>query len=523
MQSLSATPHSPAGEAHAPRSTIRARVADLFALDLRSLALFRICLGLLLIGDLVIRSFDLTAHYTDDGVMPRSEMPEKWPRLLHSLGGSAGFEAMLFVIAGLVALALAAGYRTTLSAFLSWLLLHSLFGRNYLILQGGDAFLRVVLFWAMFLPLGARWSVDAVRASAPKRPPDRVHSVAAAGYILQICFLYWFTAALKSSPVWWRDGTAVYYALSIEQFATPLGKYLLNFPELLRVLTFATLALEVLGPLLLFVPYFAGPIRLGVVVSFVLFHLFGLGLCLELGPFPYVCAVAWLALLPTWFWERGWVLSATRWVQARSATAWPEFVPQPAPASSERPVAVTAPVTMNILAGFFIIYIFLWNVRMLFPEESRPSLPEQVEVVGDLFGVSQFWNMFAPAPLTEDGWYVVEGVLQDGSRVDLFRDGAPIVWEKPELVSALYQTERWRKYMMNLWNEEFESERIHYLQYLRRDWDGRHRDVLRKLKRIKMYFMLKVTPPPGHEPSAPRRVLACELDSAKESITSPKD
>jgi hypothetical protein len=448
--------------------------------------------------------------------MPRSAMPAEWPRLLHSLGGSAAFEATLFAAAGLVAVALAAGYRTPLAAFASWLLLHSLHGRNYLILQGGDAFLRVMLFWGMFLPLGARWSVDAARASARDRPPDRVHSLAAAAYIIQICFVYWFTAALKSDPVWWRDGTAVYYALSIEQFATPLGKYMLNFPELLRVLTFATLALEVLGPLLLFVPFFTGAIRFGVVVSFTLFHLVGLGLCLELGPFPYVCAVAWLALLPTWFWERRWVVNTNRWLQARLAATWPEYVPCPAPASPNHPVPVTAPTTMNILAGFFLVYVFLWNVRTLIPEESRPSLPQQVEMVGDLFGVGQFWNMFAPAPLREDGWYVIEGELQDGTRVDLFRDGASVVWEKPELVSALYQSERWRKYMMNLWSEECVPERTHYLQYLRRDWDARHRDVLRKLKTIKMYYMLKITPPPGHEPTAPRRVLACELDCSKE-------
>jgi hypothetical protein len=512
MQSVSAIPPSGSHGASPPRSAVRAKVADLFALDLRSLALFRICLGLLLIWDLAIRSFDLTAHYTDDGVMPRSEMPEEWPRLLHALGGSAAFEAMLFVIAGLVALALAAGYRTTLATFASWLLLHSLHGRNYLVLQGGDAFLRVMLFWGMFLPLGERWSVDAARAPVLKRLPAQVHSVAAMAYILQICFVYWFTAALKSDPVWWRDGTAVYYALSIEQFATPLGKYLLNFPELLHVLTFATLALEVLGPLLLFVPFFTGPIRFCVVASFTMFHLVGLGLCMELGPFPYVCAVAWSALLPTWFWERRFVINATRWLRTRLAAAWPDFVPARSDTRGNSPGVVTAPTAMNVLAGCFLAYVFLWNVRTLIPEERRPSLPPQVAMVGDLFGVAQFWNMFAPAPLTEDGWYVVEGELQDGTRVDLFRDGAPVVWEKPELVSAIYHSERWRKYMMNLWDKEHEPQRINYLRYLRRDWDARHRDVLRKLKRVRMYYMLKVTQPPGHEPAVPRRALACELD-----------
>jgi hypothetical protein len=236
-----------------------------------------------------------------------------------------------------------------------------------------------------------------------------------------------------------------------------------------------------------------------------------------LGPFPYVCTVAWLALLPTWFWQRQWVAKATRWLQSRIAAAWQDFAASPASDGGESPITLKAPATMNVLAGFFLVYVLAWNVRGLFPEESRPRLPQPVEMVGDLFGVGQFWNMFAPAPLMEDGWYVVDGELQDGTHVDLFRDGALVVWERPELVSALYSSERWRKYMMNLWNPENAPERAHYLQYLRRDWDAHHRDVLRNLKSIRMYYMLKVTPPPGHEPPVPQRVLACELDCAKSS------
>ncbi len=46
-------------------------VATLFAIDIRSLALMRICLGLLLLTDLISRSRTLVAHYTDQGILPR--------------------------------------------------------------------------------------------------------------------------------------------------------------------------------------------------------------------------------------------------------------------------------------------------------------------------------------------------------------------------------------------------------------------------------------------------------------------
>ena len=62
----------PASEVHydAPR---RSRATPslghvLFGLDVRSMALYRIMLGLVMIGDLLDRAHDLRAHYTDEGV-----------------------------------------------------------------------------------------------------------------------------------------------------------------------------------------------------------------------------------------------------------------------------------------------------------------------------------------------------------------------------------------------------------------------------------------------------------------------
>ena len=48
-----------------------ARILPIISIDLRSLALFRILLGGLLIADLVIRGSDLSVWMTDAGVFPR--------------------------------------------------------------------------------------------------------------------------------------------------------------------------------------------------------------------------------------------------------------------------------------------------------------------------------------------------------------------------------------------------------------------------------------------------------------------
>ena len=480
-------------------------VREPFSLDLRSLAVFRIGLAFVLIWDLSNRFTDLGAHYTDDGVLPRSALSEVWPLSVHVLGGSAAFETIPFLVAGLFAGLLLVGYRTGLATCVSWFMLLSVQARNPIILQGGDVLLRLLLFWGIFLPLGERWSVDMARRKSGVQSSDRTVSLATAAFILQLCFVYWFGAALKSHPIWRSEGTAVYYALSIEQLATPLGKYLLGFPALLKNLTFGTLALEVFGPTLLFVPFFRGPIRFFVVVTFILFHVAGLGLCLQLGPFPYVCAVAWLALLPGWFWEQQWLVRTGQWLEQRSTAN------RPAASGARldgRPTVVTASAMMNTLAGFFLVYVLLWNVRSLDFERYSKYFPRKANFVADLFRVDQWWNMFAPFPLREDGWYVIEGELKDGSHVDIFNDGQPVRWQKPELVSATYPNERWRKYLMNLAHSDYQRYRIYYLEYLRRGWDNEHSGA-RQLSRVNLYFMLKPTLP-DYESVPPERLLLCE-------------
>ncbi|HAX85508.1 MAG TPA: hypothetical protein DCY91_04370 [Cyanobacteria bacterium UBA11370] len=280
---------------------------ELFGLDLRSLAVFRIGLGLLLIIDLIDRSRDLNAHYTDFGILPRAPLIEKflnpWFWSVHVFSGQALFQGILFVIAGLIALLLLIGYRTRLVTILSWALLISLQTRNPMVLNAGDVLLRLLLFWAIFLPLGASYSVDSALNSSPKPLPQRILSGATLALTLQICFVYWFTAILKNHPIWWKEGSAVYYALSIDQLVTRFGHFLLHLPSpILVFFNFSTLWVELLGPFLLFIPFRTPFFRCCAVVTFILLHT-GFRLGLLLGLFPFICGVAWLVFLPSEFWN----------------------------------------------------------------------------------------------------------------------------------------------------------------------------------------------------------------------------
>jgi hypothetical protein len=278
---------------------------DFLSLDIRSLAVMRIGLGLVLLGDWLQRLPDLSAHATDTGVMPRSlvaGLPLVPPISIHFYSGEVWYQALLAGIALIAALSFLVGYKTPLANFVSWFLLISVHARTPFTLQGGDTLLRMALFWGLFLPLGACYSVDAAHPS--RRPASfRVLSLASVALILQMVLVYWFAAVWKWAPEWRSEGTAVHMALQVEHFTTRAGRFVRDYPTLCWLLTHATIYLETLGPVMLFIPFYPSLLRLLTVCSFILFHA-GLFVTMELINFPWVCSVCWLGLLPTEFWER---------------------------------------------------------------------------------------------------------------------------------------------------------------------------------------------------------------------------
>lgn len=278
----------------------------IFGIDLRTLALFRVLLGLYLLADTCLRLRDLRAHYTDAGIMPRPVQmdmlsPSSWS--LHLANGSALFQGILFFIAALAALGLLVGWRTRLMTILSWVLLLSVQNRNTFILSGEDNLALLLLFWAMFLPLGARYSVEAALCRPDPRHGNGYVSVATAALLIQGMSMYFFSAILKTHPMWVPDGAAVYYALQLEYIVTPFALWFRQFDGLLRGLTYYVYFLELIGPILIFSPVFHKTLRPLLMVAFMTMHL-GFALFLEIGQFPVISIIMNLTFFPGWIWDR---------------------------------------------------------------------------------------------------------------------------------------------------------------------------------------------------------------------------
>lgn len=289
------------------RSWLRSKATELFGIDLRSLALFRMGLALIVLGDLIFVRFpDLRAFYTDEGVLPRTLLLSQLARSRFSLfllNGSVAFTLFLFFFIGLAGLCLLIGWRTRLSTFICWLLTVSLQVRNQIILSGGDEITRMLLFWSIFLPLGSLYSIDQrLRPSLRQLPPHHF-SIATIALLLQVFLVYEIGVVFKIMTREWMNGTATYYALSTGYGTTAFGNFLLRFPSFLRIVTHLVLGYELIAPLLLFVPIRTGSTRLFIIFSFLVLQ-FTFGSSLILQVFPWVMCIAMFAFVPSQFWQK---------------------------------------------------------------------------------------------------------------------------------------------------------------------------------------------------------------------------
>ncbi len=572
----------------------KTRLREMFTLDYRSLALLRIGIGFTLLCDIIQRLEDIKAFYTDSGTLPRASLLSlwggEWGLSLHTAFGIWPFEYVLFILAFIVAIALIAGYRTTLATIISFIFLISIQNRNPLILQGGDVIFRAVLFWCMFLPLGKYLSIDSIRKNI-KLSSKNYFSTSTVAYTLQIVLFYFFTGFLKTGNEWITDGTAIYLALSLDQMTATFGYFLLRFPTFLKGLTFTTVYLELYGSLALVSPVWNGPVRTIAIFLFALLQI-GINMSMHLGLFGMISIVITFGLLPSWFWDNcfskirnffrykntqtgiiyydqdcgfctqmvfivrrilwlppgikllpaqqnpeiekemlqqnSWIFedaTGTHYYESAALRAllkvspiffWLAYlfyVPKFSTladycykkiAHSRMMVCLpetNAPVvkslqskvitkSRNIFIVFMIGYMLCWNIQ------SIPGVPTFITGgwmhIADLTRIDQRFNMFAPYPLLDDGWYVIPGILTDGREVDIFKGGAPVSYTKPENVSVLYKNQRWQKYMMNLYQEDYSKYRLAYGQYLCRDWNRSHSGP-DQLQTFKIIFMKERT------------------------------
>ncbi|WP_062057961.1 HTTM domain-containing protein [Aquimarina longa] len=478
------------------------KIQNIFSFDLRLLGVFRILLGILIIIDIINRSQDLTIFYTDQGIYPRALLLQNdwnlWNFSINMITGSYEGQIIIFLVTILCALMVTIGFRTKFFLISLYFLIISIHVRNPYIVHGGDLVIKLLVFYAIFLPINARYAVDKFKESSlPKS--NKIVSVATVIYILQIVYIYVCSGILKTG-VEWSNGTAIYYALELDIFSKPLAAYLKNMPELMQFLTNVTIYLEKFGCILLFIPVFWKYFRLIGVFLFAMLH-FSFFLFMALGNFPWAALIMWIVVLPPLvpdFIEK----HCTKYKiyshlilirnQIRKTIALPVFN-----------LKITEQVfntKRNGISSLFLILIgvsvFLWNMSTI---NVGYNCPEFFKKVIRITGTWQKWNMFAASPMKIDGWFVMDAQLRNGKHIDILNNKDTVVYRKPKNVNATYKNERWQKYLTTIVRNQNNEKYLQTMgRYYCNSWNIKYINTPNELESFSIYFMKEITQPPNH-------------------------
>ena len=413
--------------------------------DPRSLAAFRVLFGLVLFSDLIRRWLELRFWYVNSGLLPNHPLLWRPPAgSMFSLFFTASSEREAQLGFALCALAYAMftlGYRTSWAHAFALVARVSLNSRLAVLENGGDMVMNLLCLLTLPLPLGRRFSLDALmrgsetfRPSAASGTASRVEachetqsptnapvvSIAVLALILQFSAIYLFNASSKTGPAW-RDGSAVFYALHQDKLVTWLGVWMREHLSIsmLHFLTRSTLVTEWLGFALIISPVFVRETRLLAVCILPPLHL-GFALGLNLGGFSPAMMSFYPLLLRAehWCWLADHFGARVRPIAAafeRWLRPWlPARRAVPEPGSSTHRWLREGAVAVVLVA----IASEALNDNAAVPEALRFSQPKWAKAVIEYPRILQGWRMFASEPSRIDSMIYVDAVTAAGVHVD---------------------------------------------------------------------------------------------------------
>lgn len=168
------------------------------------------------------------------------------------------------------------------------------------------------------------------------------------------------------------------------------------------------------------------------------------------------------------------------------------------------PIKLEISYASKIFGIVFIVISFLWNLEgaKVIPELKLRSPFDEIAFT---FQWNQQWNMFAPKPMRNDGWYIVDSVLEDGvTRWDILNNRA-YTEERPKELSDMYPTHQIRKFLVNLYAERNSTYILWYGRYLCRQWNNRQDRP--RVKNFQLIFMRELTNAPNSAPNPIEKVV----------------
>lgn len=381
-------------------------INELLQLDLRSIGIFRIILGINLLFDLFyFRIASYKTFYSYDGLISLSEHI--------SYRGSSGFSifnfltndalVLLFFVACFVIYVLyTVGYKTKIISVLAYFCLWNLMQRWTYLGLGWQMYMNVLLFWSIFLPLNYRFSL--FKTEYKKIKENIWWRLSVLAILLQIGLIYFGNAISKTGSVW-MQGAAVESLLADNMLKhQTFSEILLSQKWLCSLLNYGTIIFELSIIFLIFMPFWNVKTRSLAALGIVIFH-FSINLFADVGFFYLIAPAAAILLLPSEFWNRF------------TTTTQDEII-----LTGSQYHSIGHKILL--LSGFLLmvnvnLHHYAQNSFVLEKILNKTQLSKVIEKTQipwfekSLF-IRQQWSLFGPNPPDELGWIVI-GVVDENN------------------------------------------------------------------------------------------------------------
>ncbi len=462
-----------------------------FAIDTRSLSLFRICLG----GVALLYWFThwqvFETFHSAEKAVPSDVLQTYyglgWKWSLNWLSDSSAYQYFLLGCGIVASGCLIVGRHTKVATFASWLLVASFNNNAPLIASGGDALLCALLFWGFFLPINFHWSWDRrsvgaplvkaplVKASTVEAEPDgerqaaALLTVATVGILLQMAMMYFCTGISKCNEYWF-NGSALGITFTNETYVRPLGIALRELPWLTNLMSRGTLVGELLFPFLLFSPWKPLWCRSVALLGLMGLHV-GIELTMRVIIFSFVSFAGLMLFIPSRWWEALPLQKLQQLLEPFDESSQPQQSRQ-----QRRQEATQAGLweqtrlQRQVLLVGVIVYMFCYNMFNAFASPATGKKYAAIHQPASLLALNQSWIMFNYPPALCSHIACI-GRLRDGSFVDLLREGSVVTDRKQpptEQLGAL-PTRVWNA-LIALSRTENKIFREYFLRHLSNKW-----------------------------------------------------
>ncbi|MCH8330715.1 MAG: hypothetical protein IH946_04935 [Bacteroidetes bacterium] len=437
----------------------------LIGLDKRSLGAFRIVVGLNLIYNIIKYRFGFVdAFYVDNSIVSqvliRYKYGDSWS-LINYFGDSALAINIFLWIFLLVAVLYTIGFHSKITGILSYVFLWSVIHRNPYLVHSVEFLIEVSLLWGLFLPLNERLSFF-----PSKNTDDKVEvmNYGVIAIMLQIFFIY-CSGTISKTGTLWQEGLAVEAVMGDRTHAGLIAPFLSSSPFLCKILSYATLYIEMVIAILIFSPWKTKLLRAFVGFSLIGLH-WSLGLAMNVGTFYFSTFAFAVLVMPSMVWDRLGVPADHNFKQLRAGYF-----------NYSDGVQKTIRYSSFVIISFLLLFIAqknIYNWSKSSYVKDNPIVKGIAKIPTPVIGVSgtfrQHWFFFAPDPYPEMGTIMFIGTNDRGESFDL------LTGKKAFQVNAVTN-------QINVINEpynHFSGSRFVFSWYIRRSYMEVPKELLRK-------------------------------------------